>query len=211
MTQRGFLTYYGSEFVESIKDDTIEILNQAKLGKALVNDDKLFHYNLRITEVYNKLEEDERIISNFSFRESAISAVLSCFNTGSFFSWCEEQKKSKFLTTSHKRLIMDTLRFIASGERAISIETQLMLTDTRVAGEADFKTEYILSNYFKSGDHSTDYWRCCNYPNNSLPFDLANIIAKWTSQPTGFKDMIIFAYIVFGKDERNDIVNKRFY
>ena len=70
---------------------------------------------------------------------------------------------------------------------------------------------YILSNYFKSGDHSTDYWRRCNYPNNSLPFDLANIIAKWTSQPTGFKDMIIFAYIVFGKDERNDIVNKRFY
>ena len=211
LTQTGFLANYNSNFIPAEKHDDIKVMQSLKFGAPLIKRDKDFHYNIKITEVYHKLEEDERNINNFAFREEALNAVLNCFNTNSLFTWFTLQRQSKFLTLVHKRFLNDTFRFITTGNRSVSIETWIRLLDLRLINDKDSIVEYEVSDYFKTnGLNETIHLDCINFDDQYIPFATHAAISKWTSQPTGFKDLIIFCYVVFGKNEMLNVFNERY-
>lgn len=198
--QSGFLSYASPDLITNypVKDTTV--LQFVNLSKPDNRSDNPYHYHREIDAVYNAYISDNRIISDFDYRERVLTAAKHAFGVESLLAWCDIQRNTQFLTTMHRKYIHDTLNYIATGYRGINTESWINLIEIRDVTDVDKRVEYNPSRYFDltANNVPTTAIRDDDYV-GVLPKDLLKCIVAWVSHPTGFTDLIYSLYIIFGK------------
>lgn len=193
--QSGFLSVENSKLLQSVKDDKIDNFIPMKLSKPVIEDDKPFLYHPGITKVYEEFDADEKIIRSFEFRETVLQEVLDCFNVNNFRYWLDLQRSSKYYSNLHIEFLNDTIKFISEGKRSVNVETWI-----RLVGGPSLKQENVpkATPTYRSEFNSL-------FENEAL----IEAMSCWTSHEGGFKDLLTFCFIVFGKNKSIDIVNRK--
>ncbi|WP_144106603.1 hypothetical protein [Paraburkholderia sp. BCC1886] len=128
--------------------------------------------------------------NTFDFREKILLAALDAFGHPNFLSWYEAQLQSPSVGDTHLRFLDDTLRFISTGRRNMSLETwasflQMSEGGVRPAVVAPYAASYFEARLGRSNDRS--------------PVSLIETIIAWTSQPGGFEDLLGTLHLLFGQ------------
>ena len=186
--QSGFLSLNEEGLVRSEPIGQKQIFRSIELGKPVDDAGNAFFYNKDIEALYQRYNNDHRLLKQFAFREELLKLAKVAFSTFNLEVWFSAQLNSPSLTATHRRFLNDTLRFIETGTREVNIETWMGLIYPRTATTADTKTEVAIKYYFGK-DH--EYSRVSN--------QLPEAIGQWTMRSEGMYDLLIFLTIVFSK------------
>jgi len=127
--------------------------------------------------------------SSFDFRKQVLAVALSAFGTPNFAIWFTTQYKSPAAGDLHNRFLDDTLKFINTGSRDMSLETwQSLLLITDEGNNIGAMSKYA-KDFFGIQDHQ-DVFKA----NTSL----IEVVQKWCSKEGGLEDLLGTLHILFG-------------
>ena len=201
--QSGFLTFLTDEisndFVYNDDPSLNNIVQAVKLNRTIIDKPNYFLYNIKIDELIKEYSNNNKSLMDFDYRERLLKVAKYIFGTTSFYDWCTLQTKSKYLTATHKKFIIESLTFMTTGYRSTSVSMWSRLLDTKLATDEDDKVPYNYSEYFDSIKKDI---MCEN--NNSYDLEkesVINTIVLWTGQNEGFQDLLFFLDTIFGKKQ----------
>lgn len=140
---------------------------------------------LAVEKLYHQYINDRQAGNCFDFREDVFKAALAVFGTKTFQQWYEAQFSSACVTDLHIRFLDDTLTFIRTGKREMSLENWASLIKSGVGAGAGKMSEQAR-NYFAIGkSYSYD---------STWPGQLQD----WCTSHGGFEDLLNFLHICFG-------------
>lgn len=150
--------------------------------------------NESIIELYTQVVGRQVNHSMFDFREHAIKLALRSFGLPNFLVWAELNKQSPTFTQLHADFITDTMRFISTGKRNIPIdswERMIVPGSNDPVGKVEYDKDVVNNFPFGGSIRSTGQARLdtCNLP---------QVLTRWLSQPSGFSDLVVTLYILFG-------------
>jgi hypothetical protein len=167
------------------------------LAKADRRTNNPFHLHREADSIFKAYEDNATLLRDFDFRQRLLGATKRAFGEKSFYHWCEMQRHSPYLTTMHRRFIYDTLNYIYTGQRSVSIESWMNLIEARDITDVDARMAYEPSGYFMLKHQ--DSMRASSLRPQALSPDLIGIIKEWVVHHDGFKDLLHTLYIVFGR------------
>lgn len=159
-----------------------------------LNQEALQHVvcNESVVEIYNQLVRRQVISTDFDFRERVIKVAGKAFGVDNFVLWARACAQSPTFTQLHADFITDTVRFITTGKRDIPIMTWERLIGP---GSNDPTSKVVFDdkilNLLPAG-----FSILRTQPTHR---DMPNVISKWLSHPTGFTDLVITLYTLFGE------------
>lgn len=124
---------------------------------------------------------------NFDFREKILLVALEAFGTTDFKSWVDTQFKGPSTGELHAKFIEDTLGFIVTGQRDMSLQNwEAVLTMADVETNITKHTELIKEFFID--------------PNTKAPvnFKLTDVLIRWCSQEGGIEDLVQTLHVLFG-------------
>ena len=199
--QSSFLTFLTDEinndFVYNDDPSLNNIVQAVKLNRMII-DKPNFSYNIKIDELIKHYNNDNKVLKEFDYRERLLKVAKYIFGTTSFYDWCTLQTKSKYLTATHKKFIIESLTFMTTGYRSTSVSMWSRLLDTKLATDEDDKVPYNYSDFFDT------IKKCLVCENNSYDLEkesVINMIVLWTGQNQGFQDLLFFLDTIFGKKQ----------
>lgn len=188
---RGFLGFNIGLPVEKRGANTAKLLESVRFNRE-VDETRLVISNKKIEELYLAMQTAQASTKSFDFRERILLVALHAFGTDSFLDWLILQEKSPYLSDVHRRFINDTLNFISTSERAMSVVTWKSFITVRELNGADAKPELKTRAFFSiTGPVDT----------KSERFSLKTVLTNWVSQPGGFEDLLFTLHILFGDSE----------
>lgn len=120
---------------------------------------------------------------HWDFQKRVIAEALRLF--GGNYNWFIMQDSNAQRVDWNYKFLLDTIRFIATGRRELSIHTwPMMVTDEPPAGLQLIGVRTDVANLFKTLALSTSP---------------EAMIQRWVSQPGGFDDLMYTLNILFGK------------
>lgn len=147
--------------------------------------------NESIVEVYNQVIRRQVIHTDFDFRERVVRIALRAFGVNNFALWVQLQKESPTFTQTHADFIADTLKFITSGKRDISVDTWEKIVGPGSNDPVD-KPNLDL-DMLATAENSL-------WPSGpQTEATLHHVITRWLSQPRGFIDLVTSLYTLFGE------------
>ena len=206
--QSGFLTFLTDEinndFVYNNDPSLNNIVQAVKLNRIII-DKSNFFYNTKIDELVKEYSVNNKSLMDFDYRERLLKVAKYIFGTTSFYDWCTLQTKSKYLTATHKKFIIESLTFMTTGYRSTSVSMWSRLLDIKLATDEDDKVPYNYSDFFIHKGN-TVIEKDIEYRNNNNSCDLEkesviNMIVLWTGQNEGFQDLLFFLDTIFGKKQ----------
>lgn len=146
--------------------------------------------NSHVEDLYSSYIRQTASMGDFEFRKKLLKVALVSFGTDRFDMWYQSQFQSPAIGDLHSRFLVDTIKFISSGKRDMSLETWgalLIITDEgdRVKGMTKDAKEF----FGISADGVT------RHPRNR---SIIEIIQSWCSQPNGSEDLLGTLHILFG-------------
>lgn len=143
--------------------------------------------NPAVEALYSTIIRNGVHADSFEFRKQLAVTALNAFGTKDFYEWYIAQHQSPACGDSHGKYLLDTLKFIQTGKRDMSVETWgsiLFMTDE---GDdiSEAKDKFI-----------EDFFGSVQYQRNR---NLVDVIQSWLSQPTGANDLLYSLHILFGK------------
>lgn len=182
---RGFI---GHADVEIGKDQVRQSVFQ-KIGEP----DKIQPkpYNAEITDIYDELFKVPYRISVFDVRERILKAGLDCFGFKNFYDWVLIQESSNSVNEYHSRFIEDTVKFIETGKRTLSLQTWARLVEPN-ANTGGFSYSEDFLKKIKKRITGTNQYQVNNFP-------IPNLLRQWCTQPNGIEDLYMSMYILFGR------------
>lgn len=135
----------------------------------------------RVHELYLIFTNEPRLSVTWDFRKRVIQLAQSLF--GGNFNWFIRQDKNAMVTDQNYLFLLDTVRFIATGHRRLSIYTwpALLTYDVPVGKAVDSRDE-ISKLYIET----------------AMATDTDTLISKWLSRKNGFDDMMYTLNMLFG-------------
>lgn len=179
--QSGYLAKDTTNLVlpDPINSDNIN--TALRLGRVIKDNRSPHHFHPELDKLFEQHVNDGKIIANFEFREKLLASTMDAINNKNFFDWCYVQAQSEYYSELHYRFLKDTLDFIYTGERKVTIESWLYLIKADKTTASNIKLPDVLKG--------------CRDRNGLVE----NVITDWTKQRHGFKDLLYFGKIVFGK------------
>lgn len=134
-------------------------------------------------ELLHKLLVDATTNSrSWPFYRSVLSNALRLF--GDFKEWTQEQLSNPNIVGYNRQFIVDTLNFIETGKRELSVQSWLDLVNEGGAGHhAHAIPQRLLDNKPLSNASETSL----------------QLLQDWVAKPNGFEDMLITLHLLFGK------------
>lgn len=191
--QSGFITFPGTQLNQSDNtaqtDSILSVLKTGKLSNTATNP---YFYSERVCELFNMYMSDTNLLSRFEYREMVLIEAIKLMSSNGrpLSSWFQLQNESVSVTSLHKRFLQDTLQFIEGGERTVSLENwQSMLvapkkTITELPPPVDFRIRFVSYEPSRGG---------------LIPHKIDEALCLWTTRSKGFRDILMFLYVVFGK------------
>lgn len=184
MYPRGFLGDINNVPVErSINKefDIVKTLRNAEPGPTQYK--ALGESNQDITDIYKELTLSPHLTENFAFRERVLKAVIKAFGCEKINDWVDAQEKSPYYGNYHKAMVNDMIRFAYLGfVRTQALSTWDTLVDCSEVNREDFKFDEDIV-YFMNGFNK---------------LTVIEFIRLWCSRESGFSDMVITCFILFG-------------
>lgn len=182
---------------EKNKKTAADRLIDMRYKKENSEEDKTEVYNLNVTKLYS-LMIDSLASDKLTFNKAVIIEALRCFGNIDFAEWIKIQKNSRYFTLNHQKFVLDTLKFILTGKRNVSIRSWEVLLHRKfiddiesVRNNPDF--DKVVDQFFKT--FASD--------GQPLSSNLTRIIPQWLSNRGGNEDLLLTLNIVFGKELNN--------
>lgn len=136
----------------------------------------------RVTEEYCRWQEDRAGFRSWATHETAIKLAIELF--GDFQSWLREQQDNPNLSPHGWSFLLETIRFINTGERRVNVftHTSMILMDVDAF------------NRMPQGD------RKVKLASLVLPSP-DTVFCHWLRQPNGFSDMLCSLAVFFGNTQ----------
>lgn len=148
----------------------------------------------RVHQLYLDFTTYPRETIYWSFRRKVVDLAQQLFSGN--FNWFIRQDTNALITDQNYMFLLDTVRFIATGHRRLSIYTWPTLLSYEVPLGASVDSRKEISNLFIE---------------LALNTDVNTIIQKWLSHKNGFNDMMYTLNMLFGnipekvsKEEHHD-------
>lgn len=144
-----------------------------------------------VESLYDQLISKERALDNFEFRKQLYIAALAAFGTTRFDEWYLRQQHSVVTGELHKDFLVDTLRFIETGERSMPAQswgTLLSFNGDRPQPQT-VMDQYARNFFGITGDGVN------RTPRNGL---LVDVLVQWLGQPGGAADLLTTLHVLFG-------------
>lgn len=143
-------------------------------------------YNKEITELFKRFEADRNLMRNFEFRESIIVMASRLFGKAGLTAWIDNQARYAKLTYSHSGFLLDTLLYLATGKRDMSVATWQTLVKNSSNGENSESSrlagvEQLVKQYGQKLEGTT-----------------TEIICQWVGYKGGHEDLLYTLWIIFG-------------
>jgi hypothetical protein len=146
--------------------------------------------NPHVEALYSQYIKRSVLTGSFEYREQVLAAALISFGTPDFNLWFESQFKSPACGDLHRRFLDDTLKFLNTGRREMSLETWGSLVTITDEGDHIGQLSDYAKDFFGIGKGATIHSR-----RNYLVTD---VVQMWCSQPNGFEDLLGTLHILFG-------------
>jgi hypothetical protein len=147
--------------------------------------------NPDVENLYSSYIKNNINTSSPEFRKEILVVAMKAFGTPNFLQWFSAQFRSPAAGDTHKRFLEDTLKFISSGNREMSLETWSALL--HITDEGDkigvMGDESLAFFGMKRGD-SVNTARVNVF--------MTDIIQQWCSKPGGLEDLLGSLHILFG-------------
>lgn len=198
--QSGFIGYQPEntnlKLTGSVPLTVAGVVNGVLMGNNVVKTPSKHLYSSYVEGLFKEYHSNSDSIKDFEFRERILIAAKYYLadDNGSFYVWAKDQLKSDKFTAMHKEFLIDTLRFIKTGERKVSIESWYRIIDPRPININDKLPEFVPSVYINTCAHHLDHYKF-----NKLPMKISNVLANWTSHRHGFIDLIYTLAVIYGE------------
>lgn len=202
--QSGFLSFETNGLSKKNPVDETDILRSVKLGKPVQEPSNPYFYNEPLESVFETFSNDHLCMTDFNYRQQMLQMVKNAFASPSAFGWFSLQLHSPYLTKLHRKFILDTFQYLLTGKRDIQIENWMALITMQETTAADSQVDIRPDRFFQAprfrsdGADEEDYVYITQ--SSKLPLELSKLIRLWTSRPEGFKDLLYFSRIVFGRE-----------
>lgn len=168
---------YPRGFISGARNDDVE-MDMSMVGKPTteqVEGDDI------IMGLFNEYMAKTYIRHSTAFQIQVVKRFLQL--TGPFNLWMERQvSRNRYLYDQNYEFLLDTFKFIHTGRRSIS----------NLLSWYQLMSEYPSPEVGVTQDRWTSHTRkVSNKPTEDL-------LAKWLSHPTGFDDLMMTAFIMFG-------------
>ena len=182
---RGFIGH--ADVAIGKDEESVSLINQI-IGNAPKESSV---YNSEVTSVYEELIKTPYRINQFEIRERILKAALTCFGFKNFYDWVFVQQQSNTLDVLAAEFIEDTVRFIQTGKRRLSIVTWDRLIDPKQRNTSFKYSEAFLKELRQMKAGTNEY--------AITQYGTIEIIQAWCTQPNGIEDMCATLYILFGR------------
>lgn len=195
---RGFLGFDIGLPVQKAPAPSMQTMVLAMRKNDPINDTSPQPYiaNSEIDSLWDLYKSDSDKARNFEFTERVIKLALKCFGTTNIASWFEIQPKSQFFDDLHRRYLIDTLQFVCTGKRSLSVGSWKSMLLPRRKDTSDTGV-YDITMYFDIPELP----RVNSFANFNISVELSEFICLWISRPDGLADMLCSLSILFGKLE----------
>ncbi len=204
--QSGFLSFDNGDLTKKNPVDESDILRNVKLGKPVQEPSNPFFYNEPMESVFETFSNNHRAMVDYNYREQFLQTVKRAFCTQSALGWFRLQLESPYLTKLHRKFILDTFKFLSEGKRDIQIENWMSLITMETMTAADKEIDIRPERYFNIPSHNPNVVDAVDEESvyiadsTKLPIKFSTLVRLWTSRPEGFKDLLYFSRIVFGRE-----------
>jgi hypothetical protein len=124
---------------------------------------------------------------NFDFREKILLVALEAFGTMDFKAWVDTQFKGPSTGELHAKFIEDTLGFILTGKREMSLQNwEAVLTMADIETNITQHTENIKAFFLDSTGKTPVNYR------------LQDVLIRWCGQEGGIEDLVQTLHVLFG-------------
>lgn len=134
-----------------------------------------------INKLYLLLVATSVNTAGWSYRRLVFPLAMMLF--GNFIKFVQNQKENPFLYGYNYEFLTDTLQFIETGHRKVSVQNWIDLLTERSQPRDDYRVRPRLN--------LTTFIQV-------VGSDTPSIIAKWCSHHGGFEDMVMTLNIMFG-------------
>jgi hypothetical protein len=128
--------------------------------------------------------------SSFAFRERLLVCAMTVFGSD-MLAWFDLQKQNPYMSALHKNFLNDTLGFIDTGKRSVSVTTWMSLVGISQTVQSSPGTTVKTKEFFRTDSQ----------PGMRRPTAICDVLVQWTSQPSGFDDLLSTMAIIFGNKD----------
>lgn len=141
-----------------------------------------------INAVYDQMMQRTVNHNGWSFQKRVLQVAMNCFSNFPLF--INTQKNNPFLYGYNYEFLIDTLRYIQTGRRRVSVQNWLALLLENHRPNNDYRDR-------GSSKDIQDFMQAVGSADST-------VVATWVSRPGGLNDLVVSLYIMFG-----EVRNKR--
>lgn len=188
---RGFLGGDVQPQVERTKDPFKDTVNQMKYSVDAHKGTNTLIANPHVEGIYSKLIKNNIKIGDPAFRNEILKVAMTAFGTNNFLVWVMTQYSSPAAGGLHDEFILDTLKYIETGVRNMSLENWMALLVITDEGNNIGEPKDKVKEFFGVNKDAPITLASVNV-------NLVDVIQKWCSKPNGLEDLIGTLHILFG-------------
>lgn len=145
-----------------------------------------------VANLFHVYVGSEGHINSHQFREKVFLCAASLFASRDFYFWYQSQKASPLYGDYQKKFLEDTILYLATGKRELSVTSwgTLITVSTNVPTSVNEDPEFV-KEFFGQSTLGTGQ----RVPKNR---DIVDILQLWWSKPAGVGDLLYTLYILFG-------------
>lgn len=189
---RGFL---GAKLEPVLERKTNKTVPGLQYDISLFNpsESKTIVANVALEDLYAAHVRNEPYTGRFDFREKALIQILAAFGTMNFELWYKMQYQSPSFGKEHIDFLDDTVRFIMTGKRRVSITNWDAILDT---SDKKVFTSLLPDNVRVYFNRTTV--EQLGIDGQRWNSNLVDVVQDWMRRPSGFADLLTTAHILFG-------------
>ena len=191
--QSGFVTKPNSKLAKSIPPSVQDIVSSAVRNSTIPSAVSEFMFHPEISGMLANYLGDQKALLKFAFREQLIVAFKQATGMINFRTWIEAQSQCEYFIPMHRKFLLDTLQFIASGQRRMDIESWQRIMSTSPVAVSEKRERIDTNEWFGEYKPNPKPW------DGQVPTLTDDVLVKWLQRPGGFKDLLFFCVIVFGE------------
>lgn len=144
--------------------------------------------NRNVEKIWSRFLGHEGALWNFEFRETVLKIALGAFGTEDFKQWVDVQFKGPATGELHADFIYDTLNFIQTGQRKLTLMNWIpMLTLSEAGSNITVADKEIIKSFFIDSRNGL-----------AKNIKLVDVLQRWCSHPGGFEDLVQSLHVLFG-------------
>lgn len=147
--------------------------------------------NPHVEAIYASVIKNDIRFESPEYRTNALKVALEAFGTIDFFLWFTAQYSNPVAGSLHSDFLVDTLKFIQTGSRSMSLENWMALLVITDEGNSIGRIPEEAKEFFGIGIQNQ-----IQPPKQN--FLVVDVIQAWCSQSGGLLDLVGTLHILFG-------------